>query len=133
MKEQQKDKNTAPGEEEADFVHPPGRDRWGRAGDEQQIRGEWRGSPYQSKERPPKQEEHQREQRDNEKQPRKAGGAAREITAGERSQDKVGDLEVGQGVHLVGMKHGDLVGCRGIIEDVENGKAQVLLEASTGE
>ena len=33
---------------------------------------------------------------------------------------------MGQGVQLVGMKHGDLEGCRGIIE-VEDGKAQVLL------
>ena len=38
----------------------------------------------------------------------------------------MGDLEVGQGVQLVGMKHGDLEGCRGIIEEVEDGKAQVL-------
>ena len=50
-----------------------------------------------------------------------------ETTAGAGSQDTVGDLEVGQGVQLVGMKHGDLEGCRGIIEDVEDGKAQVLL------
>ena len=39
----------------------------------------------------------------------------------------MGYLEVGQGVPLVGMKHGDLEGCRGIIEEVEDGKAQVLL------
>ena len=38
-----------------------------------------------------------------------------------------GDLEVGHGVQLVGMKQGDLEGCRGIIEEVEDGKAQVLL------
>ena len=39
----------------------------------------------------------------------------------------MGDLEVGPGVQLVGMKRGDLEGCRGIIGEVEDGKAQVLL------
>ena len=39
----------------------------------------------------------------------------------------MGDLEVGQGVQLVGMKQGDLEGCSGIIEEVEDGKAQVVL------
>ena len=34
---------------------------------------------------------------------------------------------MGQGVQLVGMKQGDLEGCRGMIEEVEDGKAQVLL------
>ena len=28
---------------------------------------------------------------------------------------------------MVGIKHGDLEGCRGIFEEVEDGKAQVLL------
>ena len=46
---------------------------------------------------------------------------------GAGSQDTMGDLEVGQGVPLLGVKHGDLEGCRGIIEEVNDGKAQVLL------
>ena len=52
--------------------------------------------------------------------------AARESRAGTGSQGIGGDLQVGQGVQLVGMKQGDLEGCRGIIEEVEDGKAQVL-------
>ena len=51
VKEQQKDKNIAPREEEADCVHHPGWDRRGRAREEQQIREEFRGSPQQSKEK----------------------------------------------------------------------------------
>ena len=128
VKEQQKDKNIAPGEEEEDFVHHPGRDRKVMAGEEQQIREELRGSPYQSKEKTTETiGASEGRERDNEKQPRKAGGAARETMAGAGSQDTVGDIEVGQGVQLVGMKHGDLGGCRGIIEEVKDGKAQVLL------
>ena len=46
VKEQQKDKNIAPGEEEADFVHHVGRDRRATAGEEQQIWEEFRGSPH---------------------------------------------------------------------------------------
>ena len=55
---------------------------------------------------------------------------------GAGSHDSRADLEVGQGVHLVGMKQGDLEGCREIIEEVQDRKAQVLLvesEASTAE
>ena len=93
VKEQQKDKNIAPGEEEADFVHQPGRDCRGTVGsgkslEEARIR-------VRGKKRPPKQEEHQREGNDNEKQPQKVDRAARETTAGARSQDTVGHLEVG--------------------------------------
>ena len=120
-KEQQKDKNIAPREEEADFIHHPGRDRGGTIGEEQQIREEFRGSPHQSKEKTTETiGASEGRERDNEKQPRKAG-AARETTAGAGAQDTVGDLEVG------GMKHGDLEGCRGIIEEVEDGKALLLL------
>ena len=121
VKEQQKDKNIAPREEEVDFVHHPGRRRAADAGrverkptSEQEKTTETRGA---SEERG----------RDNETQPRKASRAARETTARAGSQDIVGDLEVGHGVQLVGMKHGDLEGCRGIIEEVEDGEAQVLL------
>ena len=93
------------------------------------MREEFRGSPHQSKEKTTETRgASEGRERDSEKQPRKAGGAARETTAGAGSQDTVGDLEVGQGVQLVGMKHRVLEGCRGIIEEVEDGKAQVLLE-----
>ena len=46
---------------------------------------------------------------------------------GAGSQGTRGDLEVGQGVQLVGMIQGDLEGCRGRIEEVVDGKAQVLM------
>ena len=44
-------RTSPPREEEADFVHHPGRDRKDRAGEEQQMREEFRGSPHQSKEK----------------------------------------------------------------------------------
>ena len=110
------------------FVHHPARDHRGTAGEERRIWEECRGIPHQSKEKTTKARgASEGRERDNEKQLRKVGGAARETTAGAGSQDTVGDPEVGQGVQLVGMNHGDLVGCRGIIEEVEDGKAQVLL------
>ena len=99
VKDQQKDKNNAPKEEEADFVHHVGRDHRGRAGEEPQMREECRGSPHQSKENTTETRgASEGRERDNEKQPRKVGGAARETTEGAGSHDTVGDLEVGQGV-----------------------------------
>ena len=61
VKEQEKDKNISPREEEADFVHHPGRDRRGTAGEEQQMRKSLEEAHIKVRKRPPKQEEHQRE------------------------------------------------------------------------
>ena len=63
------------------------------------MREEFRGTPHQSKEKTTETRGASKgRERDNKKQPRKAGRATRETTAGEGSQDTVGDLEVGQGV-----------------------------------
>ena len=52
---------------------------------------------------------------------------------GAGSHGTVGDLEVGHRVAVVVMKQGDPEGCRGIIEEVEDGKGQVLLWEERGE
>ena len=78
--------------------------------------------------RPPKQEEHQREGNGTTKSSQ--GRQAQQQGKQRRAQDhkaQGGDLEVGHGVQLVGMNQGDLEGYRGMIEDVEDSKAQVLL------
>ena len=83
VKEQERDKNTAPSEEDVNFVHHPVRDCSNRAGEEQHLREELRGSSHQSKEKTTEAREASKgRERDNEKQPRKAGAAARETTAG---------------------------------------------------
>ena len=46
---------------------------------------------------------------------------------GTRSQGTGAELAVGEGAQLVGMKQGDLKGCRGVIPEVVEGKAQVVL------
>ena len=114
VKEEEEDTNTAPREEEAVFVRHLVCDRKDRAREEQHVREEFRGSPPQSK-RKATETRGAREgrERHNKKQPRKVGAAPTETTAGAGSQCTSGDLEVGQGVQLVGMKQGDLEGCMG--------------------